>query len=1178
MTIPQTFVERLREAVVSVGSDQTYLNSWAQLRSKHLLASISPVAIESIGYTYSPTQLVRRTTAILQRAMRLAEYQPPDSETSHGLRYAAEVFEYLAALDEGPGRATSLLLSAALFQLAGYAANSLCISRGITLTSLPNTLTFDMDGKLLDRGLFLVLQRRFVRLLREARNANIQYRGSEDAFINLLRSHDAAAEAAVTLPIANLTAKALEQLAAHALVGFPINRFIETVKNLHDVLLATGDAELLLKADAIAAIGRRVSETSVWTELADRVAQDGVWKRYAMLSSRGRGTSALDARSATELWESQLAALRAGLLSTKNKGLAVRMPTSAGKTRIAEMAILNTLSEERRRQVVYVAPFNALADEIEASMSSLFSDLGFRVSTVLGNYEIDELEEDLVSSSDLLITTPEKLTLLLRYRPDHFRSVGLIVLDEGHIINSKGRGIGYELLLTRLRQTMSDDSRVLFLSAVISNDNAADFAEWLCRDREAVATTDWRPARRLVGIYNADRNRIDYIPLDDASPGGPQELFVLRVIEKKEYRDFTPKLRREKMVQFPGTSKGDITAELALRFSSEGPVVVFTTQPRWAESCARAISRALQLRRQTEGEDIPYAFREVTDRGYPPSSLAVAESWLGSETIVPTALRDGIGVHHGGLPEAVRRAIENDFRSGLLPVVTATGTLAQGVNLPVKTVLIHTLHQYDEDADEGDEQRVSLLDFWNTAGRAGRAGAETEGHIIVVALNDWEATQAQDYLSSETPAIRGQLYVLLESLLDDRLPQEDFRAQLDSDLLSTLVEETVGTDAETRFRSLIGGSLVSIQARNLGRDTTRLVETGLGAIEEIRQEVPESPRIKAYALTGLDVATCKKIEERILTDEDRVRYLLTGTGIMPWDIIDMVHSSIADLPAFTPRYDFVGDVDEVIRDWIGQKPMLDIVSEHLPADSDVNRFQRDLIGDYFGYKLPWGIASFVGIANNALQLNGNTSTNVQWLAPMVRYGVATREAAWAMTVGCPTRELSTRIADAFADVKPTGTYQDFTEWFSTLTSEDFILLMSATPDEAKLLVPRAAALVTDGRQVAEHLRSGISNYTAEILGLQYGNRVARLPAVNAGDVVTLERDYGNPYDVNAVTVVHEAGELGFVPRHVARLIAPEMDVGSTFRAVITTIERGAEPRIQIMVALQDTGNAPDGIG
>ena len=835
-----------------------------------------------------------------------------------------------------------------------------------------------------------------------------------------------------------------------------------------------------------------------------------------------------------------------------------------------ELAILDTLADQRRRKVVYVAPFNALADEIEGSMSSLLSNLGFRVSSVLGDYyDIDELEEDLLTSSDLLITTPEKLTLLLRFRPNHFDSVGLIVLDEGHIIDSKDRGIGYELLLTRLRQTMPDDSRILFLSAVISNDNAADFAEWLCRDRMAVATSDWRPARRLVGVYNANRNRITY-PLDATDSGGSQSPFVPRLIEKRDYRAFTLKQRREKWVTFPGTSKGEITAELALKFSSEGPVVVFTTQPRWAESCARAISRALQLRRQTEGVDIPDSFREVQDRGYPLGSSAVAESWLSSESGVIGALRDGIGIHHGGLPEAVRRAVENDFRAGLLPIVTATGTLAQGVNLPVKTVIIHTLHQHDQDAEEGDDQRISLVDFWNIAGRAGRAGAETEGHIVVVALNNSEAMYAQQYLSTQIPPVRGQLYHLLESLVEDRLTQEDFRAQLDSDLLSTLVEETVGTDAETRFSSLIGGSFVSIQARNRDQDTTRLVETGARVIQEIRQEVPEGPRRQVFALTGLDVATCTAIEERILENAGRVRQLLTEPGVKPQDIIRAVHSSTSNLPKLTPKFDFVGDMDELIDDWIGQKPMRDIVAEHLPTSYDVNRFQKDLIADYFGYRLPWGIASFVGIANNALQLDSAVSTTVHWVATMVRYGVATEGAAWAMVVGCPTRELSTRIAEAFAEYTHEGSYRDFIQWFSGLTPEDFILGMNATPDEAKLLVPRAAALVPDGRQITARLRSHVSDYTADVVGLQYDNRSARLPAVSVGDAVTLIRDYGNPYDVNAITVNHGSGELGFLPRHEARLIAPQMDTGSTFRANITGIERGAGARVQVSIALQNT--------
>ena len=452
----------------------------------------------------------------------------------------------------------------------------------------------------------------------------------------------------------------------------------------------------------------------------------------------------------------------------------------------------------------------------------------------------------------------------------------------------------------------------------------------------------------------------------------------------------------------------------------------------------------------------------------------VAESWLGPDANVVKALDAGVGVHHGGLPEAVRRAIESDFRAGLFPVLTATGTLAQGVNLPAKTVVIHTLHQYDAGADEGDGQRVSLVDFWNTAGRAGRAGAETQGHVIVVTMNNSEASRARRYLSQQIPPVRGQLYELLQSLIEDRLTHEEFRANLDSDLLVTLVEETVGTEAEAQFRSLIGSSFVSIQARNTAQTTDKLVETGIETIQEIRAEVPDQLRREAFALTGLDVASCRVIEQRILQDADAVRSLLTEDLTQAQDIVLMVHQTIGGLNSLSPKDDTIENLEDVIQDWLGQIPMPEIIATYLPSGADVNRFQRDIISDYFGYRLPWGIASFIRIADSALQIGDDISTTTQWLAPMVRHGVSTVQAAWAMTVRCPTRDLSIKIAEAFAEVHVHGAYAEFIEWFSSLTSEDFILAMDATPDEATLLVSRAAALVPNGDRITEQLRNDTS--------------------------------------------------------------------------------------------------------
>ena len=124
---------------------------------------------------------------------------------------------------------------------------------------------------------------------------------------------------------------------------------------------------------------------------------------------------------------------------------------------------------------------------------------------------------------------------------------------------------------------------------------------------------------------------------------------------------------------------------------------------------------------------------------------------------------------------------------------------------------------------------------------------------------------------------------------------------MDSDLLTTLVEETVGTAAEDLFTSLIQGSFVSVQARKVSQSAARLIEVGNSVIGDIRNEVTDGALRDIFALTGLDVATCIAIRGRILADESTIRSLLTQPGASPQDIIRVVHGAISDLPSFIPE-------------------------------------------------------------------------------------------------------------------------------------------------------------------------------------------------------------------------------------------------------------------------------------
>jgi len=128
----------------------------------------------------------------------------------------------------------------------------------------------------------------------------------------------------------------------------------------------------------------------------------------------------IEARGSVELWQSQKSAIASGFLSSA-ASFVIRMPTSAGKTRIAELAILNALTHEAHRRAIYIAPYLALVSEIESNLQDVFGGLGFQVSTLVGSFELDDLDGYLIQSTDVLVATPEKLVALTRVRPDYFR-------------------------------------------------------------------------------------------------------------------------------------------------------------------------------------------------------------------------------------------------------------------------------------------------------------------------------------------------------------------------------------------------------------------------------------------------------------------------------------------------------------------------------------------------------------------------------------------------------------------------------------------------------------------------------------------------------------------------------------------------------------------------------------
>ena len=1161
--------ERLNSSL----QDPSLSNNWAQVRSKHLLNSVDPEVASRINFTYSTPRLKRVATSALHTALLVLKTDPPAlRQLSESLRRAAEVMEYLADLPGETRHVTTRIIAAGLYQLAGYEANSMCIARDLPLAPLPRTGDIPRLADVLDRWTVLALRRQLLRLRVETEAIAQRREYLEQRWIESADEGDSG-ERLVDLAAALVASDMYGSLALAVLQGPSAeDSFRRASEELSELLLTSGRALELLQARTLQGVGELVIRNGVWHQIPRLVQVEPVWERYATLSARGTAANMLDATSRIELWESQRQALTAGLLNAPS-GFSIRMPTSAGKTRIAELAIVNMLVAEGEQKALYVAPFRSLADEVEESLTPILADLGLRVSSVLGGFEVDELEAQIIGGADLIVTTPEKLTLLTRIQPELLRQIGLIVLDEGHVIEDRERGVGYELLLTKLRHFILPTSKILFVSAVISSDNAADFAEWLCSDRGALIESEWRPARQLIGIYNAQRDRISY-PLEGPVAGASAP-FVTGAATPREYTDYTKKLRREKQVRFPKqTVKGEVVAELAIKFAQQGPVLVFTTSRGNAESVAEMVRRGLQLRRQTTDANVPAAFNDAKDRPAR-AAIEVASLWLGKDSSMTALLTEGIGVHHAGLPDAVRKAVEADCRAGSLPVIVATTTLAQGVNLPVKTVIIHSTVRHVEDDGDGSSsmEDINPRELWNIIGRAGRATRETEGHVVIAAMSDWQVKGYERLLRRDIPPIRGQLYSVLQELAAQRLSDDRFRHLLDSELIALMVEESVGTTAETLFQELVGESFVRIQARSEGLELDPLYLKGEETINAIRAEVTNEETRKVFAQTGMDVRSCLTLLDRIAKKKELVWEVIFGNDAKLEDIITTLVPDIVDLPQMDTGYDFPGDLIALADDWLRQVPMPEIMRQHLPKESDQRKFHR-FIADLFGFKLPWGIGAYIAIAEHVLDAGREVSEVIRWLPTMFRYGVRTPSASWAMTLGCPSRELSGSLAAGFVSDDDDGraVYGNFVNWFSSLTEEDFTYRFGASANESEILSRRSASLVPDNRSLTASIRSRTTQLSMSVTGISYENRTALLTEVMSGGIVRLERDYDNQYDPNAIEVWVGGGLVGYVPRSEARLLAPQIDSGASVTATVVAVDRDpSRPQLRIEASIESDG-------
>ncbi len=399
------------------------------------------------------------------------------------------------------------------------------------------------------------------------------------------------------------------------------------------------------------------------------------------------------------LYPPQAEAVECGVLEGEN--LVAAVPTASGKTMVAALGMLSAV--QRGGKALYIVPLRALASEKKAEFEA-YEEFGVTTGVTTGNYESTS---EWLGTKDIIVATSEKVDSLVRNGANWLADLTCVVSDEVHLIDDRNRGPTLEVTLAKLRK-LNPTLQTVALSATVGN--ADEIAEWL---DAALVDSDWRPIELRMGVHYG--NALHF------NDGDTREVPVTGS-EKQE-----------------AALVGDILEE-------GGSSLVFVNSRRNAEAAARDLSRvtkaALEEDERTALEELAEAIRDISD----------------SETSddLAACVKRGAAFHHAGLASEHRSLVEDAFRDRLLKLISATPTLAAGVNTPARRVVVRDWRRYDPTA--GGMTALPVLEVHQMMGRAGRPGLDPYGEAVLLAKGHDDREELFDrYIWADPEPVRSKL-------------------------------------------------------------------------------------------------------------------------------------------------------------------------------------------------------------------------------------------------------------------------------------------------------------------------------------------------------------------------------------------------------------------------------------
>ncbi|MFF2641100.1 DEAD/DEAH box helicase [Streptomyces niveus] len=518
----------------------------------------------------------------------------------------------------------------------------------------------------------------------------------------------------------------------------------------------------------------------------------------ADLATHGASPQLLDvwSQKIQALTDVQERAVRAGALDGRTN-LLVMAPTSSGKTFVGEMAASQSAFSSRQHSI-FIVPFRALADEHYETFRERYEHV---LSVVISTSDWSEYDDDIRAGNfNLAVMTYEKLIAFLAQQPDLIERCTTLVVDEVQLISEGDRGAKLEALLTQVLNA-ENPPQIVALSASVDGVNGLD--RWL---GATMVSSVERPVPLFQSVCSTNGSSIQ------VNPDGSQEMQTLTSSQH---------------------DKSSLLLELCRKFVSDGrQVIVFRTTVRQVAETARALRENFVA--SGLSNDIDQQFNALDD------SDAVNDLRL--------CISSGVGYHTGDLTHAERRLAEETFRSGEIQVLVSTTTLAMGVNLPSDVVIVADSVRFSPAKVGWSRTNISVAEYRNSAGRAGRLGKRSAGYAVLLAEHPAEQMQLVNaYLLGKVEPIRSQI---------PNRPLSDTVFDIVCSDLAHSEEEVVqfvtSTFAYPTYYERVGGGLQEVR-RQVTDAVTKCLNSGLVLLEEGR--LYPTPLAKVFGASGISLAS-----------------------------------------------------------------------------------------------------------------------------------------------------------------------------------------------------------------------------------------------------------------------------------------------------------------------------------